>query len=165
MTPSVKKDSSRLKLIQVEFEEHLDHVRQLFQEYAASLNFNLHFQDFDKEFAELPGEYVPPEGCILLALYRGQIAGCVALRRFSKGICEMKRMYVRPEFRGKGIGRLLALAIIKQACRIGYTSMRLDTIPSMKQATALYQSLGFKKIAAYRYNPIEGAMFTELILT
>ena len=153
-----------MEFVHAESEGHLRHVRELFTEYAASLGFNLNFQDFEKELAELPGEYAPPEGCLLLAIYDTRIAGCVALRKIAHGICEMKRLYVRPEYRGEGIGRGLAKAIIKEAHKIGYTRMRLDTVPAMKEAIALYRSLGFRSTEPYRYNPLEGAMFMELRL-
>lgn len=153
-----------VKFVHAESEEHLGYLRELFREYATSLGFDLSFQDFERELAELPGEYVPPDGCLLLAFYEKQIAGCVALRMISEGICEMKRLYVRSGFRGKGIGRGLAVAIIEEARKIGYTRMRLDTLPSMKETIPLYRSLGFKNIEPYRYNPIEGTMFMELIL-
>jgi ribosomal protein S18 acetylase RimI-like enzyme len=157
-------NDSHIKIMQVESEEQLVHIRELFKEYAQSLGFDLDFQNFEKEFSELPGEYVPPHGCLFLAFYGKKIAGCVALRPFSKGICEMKRLYVRPEFRGKGIGKRLSTIIIKRAREIGYQAMRLDTIPTMKEANALYKMLGFKEIAPYRYNPIHGALFFELQL-
>jgi len=153
-----------LKFVQVESEEDLSHVGELFKEYAESLGFDLCFQDFKKELEELPGEYAPPEGCLLLAIYKTQVVGCVALKKLSEDISEMKRMYVKPGFRGKGIGRELAVAIIQEARKIGYKRMRLDTVPSMKEAIALYRSLGFKEIEPYRYNPIEGAVFMELDL-
>jgi ribosomal protein S18 acetylase RimI-like enzyme len=136
-------------------------VRDLFKN---TLGINLDFQDFDGELKELPGEYAPPYGCLLLAEYEKQTAGCVALREFAQCICEMKRLHVRPEFRGKGIGRALILAVIEEAQRIGYARMRLDTLPSMKEAITLYRSLGFKEIEPYRYNPVKGAIFMELDL-
>ncbi len=153
-----------VKLLQVNSEEHLVQVRKLFEEYAKSLDFDLCFQNFDKELAELPGEYAPPDGCLLLAKYQDKIAGCVALRKIEQGICEMKRLYVRTEFRGKGIGKDLATAIIQKARKIGYTRMRLDTVPSMKEAIELYRLLGFKEIKPYRHNPVNGAKFMELKL-
>jgi putative acetyltransferase len=140
-------------------------ARELFLEYAQSLGFSLCFQDFDKELAGLPGDYAPPEGRLMLAEYEGQLACCVALHRIEPGICEMKRLYVRPQFRGKGLGRALAECIIAEARQIGYRRMRLDTVePVMKDAVAMYRKLGFKKIAPYRSNPIAGAMYMELEL-
>jgi ribosomal protein S18 acetylase RimI-like enzyme len=153
-----------IQLIQLESKQDLKVIRELFEEYAKSLGFDLDFQDFKKELAELPGDYALPEGCMLLARYETKIAGCVALRKIDENICEMKRLYVRPEFRGKGIGKELSVAIIEKAHEIGYKSMRLDTVPSMKKARALYRSLGFKEIQPYRYNPIQGAVFMELDL-
>ena len=153
-----------LRIIPAKPEQDLELIRELFKEYASSLGFDLDFQDFKTELANLPGDYAPPDGCILLAKDKEQIAGCVALRKMGEDICEMKRLYVRPEFRGKGIGRKLSVAIIDKARDIGYKYMRLDTVPAMKQAIALYRSLGFKEIKPYRYNPIEGATFMELTL-
>jgi len=151
-------------VVQVESAGELEQVRRLFLEYAASLGFDLCFQGFDAELAGLPGEYAPPDGRLLLALSEGQPAGCVALRRIGDGICEMKRLYVRPAFRGQGLGRGQAVAIMDEARKIGYARMRLDTVPSMKEAIALYRDLGFKPIEPYRENPIEGALFMELAL-
>jgi len=115
--------------------------------------------------AEFPGEYAPPDGRFLLAQEGEKTTGCVALRKISQGVCEMKRLYVRPEFRKNGIGGNLARVIIKEAREIGYKHMRLDTVPFMKEAIALYLSLDFKEIESYRYNPIEGAKFMELDLS
>ena len=153
-----------LSVKQISSRQEIQHVRELFLEYAASLGFDLDFQDFENELTVLPGEYAPPAGALLLAIEDGQIAGCVALRKITGNACEMKRLYVRPEFRGKEIGRRLARAIIAEARKSGYSRMRLDTVPSMREATSLYRSLGFKEIGPYRYNPIKGALFMELSL-
>jgi ribosomal protein S18 acetylase RimI-like enzyme len=140
-------------------------ARELFLEYAQSLGFSLCFQNFDKELAGLPGDYAPPEGRLLLAECDGQLAGCVALHKLEHGICEMKRLYLRPQFRGKGLGKTLADRIIAEARHIGYRRMRLDTVePVMKDAVAMYRKLGFQHIAPYRANPIAGAMYMELQL-
>ncbi len=153
-----------LEILKAESSESLEQVRILFREYADSLGFDLDFQNFEEELSNLPGDYAQPSGCLLLAKYKGQIAGCVGLRKLSDSVCEMKRLYVRLQFRDLGIGKTLAQAIIEQARRIGYACMRLDTIPSMEAARALYTSLGFREIDPYRYNPIEGAVFMELEL-
>lgn len=153
---------STSKIIPARSAEDIEHVRRLFVEYAASLGVSLCFQDFDRELAALPGDYAPPAGRLLLAQYDSQIAGCVALRKIDDGVCEMKRLYVRPEFRGKKIGRVLAQAIIAAARPIGYHSMRLDTLPSMKEARALYETLGFRLIRPYYHNPLEGVVYLEL---
>ena len=153
-----------MKLIKVASESDLREARALFIEYASSLGFDLSFQGFDEEIACLPGEYSQPDGCILLAYEDSNVAGCVALRKLADGVCEMKRMYARPTFRGKGIGRALALEVIHIARNSGYERMRLDTMPSMREAIELYRRLGFREIEAYRYNPVEGALFMELLL-
>jgi ribosomal protein S18 acetylase RimI-like enzyme len=153
-----------LKIYKAETEKEIELAKELFIEYADSLGFDLSFQNFEDELANLPGEYAKPTGCLLLAKYQGKAAGCVALRRLSENICEGKRLYVKPEFRGLKIGRKLVEAIIAEAQRMGYKFMRGDTISSMKVANRLYKSLGFKKIEPYRYNPLEGAIFLELKL-
>jgi len=139
-------------------------VRNLFKEYADSLNFELDFQDFREELATLPGKYAPPLGSILVAKQNGETVGCVAVRPLGEEICEMKRLFVKPAHRGRRIGRELALAIIEEAKRLGYKAMRLDTVEAMKEASALYRALGFQPIDAYCYNPLPGAMFFELKL-
>ena len=139
-------------------------IKNLFQEYADSLDFELDFQDFREELEALPGKYAPPLGSILVAKENGETVGCVAVRPLGSEICEMKRLYVKPEHRGKRIGRELALAIIEEAKRLGYKAMRLDTVIAMKEASALYLALGFQSIEAYCYNPLPGAMYFELKL-
>jgi ribosomal protein S18 acetylase RimI-like enzyme len=153
-----------LNIFQVETDEDLQAVKRLFIEYADSLGFDLCFQHFEEELANLPGDYAPPSGCLLLARHNGQAAGCIALRKLSDNISEMKRLYVKPQMRGLKIGRKLVEAVIAEARKIGYTHIRADTIPSMKQARALYVSIGFKEIKPYCRNPIEGAIFIELKL-
>jgi GNAT superfamily N-acetyltransferase len=148
-------------------------ARELFLEYASSLGFSLCFQNFDAELAGLPGDYAPPTGRLLLAEYDGQFAGCGALHQLESNlepnlkpdICEMKRLYLRPQFRGKGIGRKIAERLIAEARAIGYKRMRLDTVgPVMKDAVAMYRKLGFNEIAPYRENPMPGTLYMELAL-
>jgi len=153
-----------VKILPAESRAELNQVRSLLEEYAASLDFDLQFQNFREELAGLPGEYAPPGGCLLLAHEGGRPAGCVALRKIDGEVCEMKRLFVRPAFRQKGVGAALARAIIAEARKRGYSRMRLDTVPSMKEAGALYATLGFRKIPPYRHNPIPGAAFLELRL-
>jgi putative acetyltransferase len=152
-------------LVQVESRAQIAQARELFLEYAQSLGFSLCFQNFDKELTSLPGDYAPPEGRLLLAESEGQLAGCVALHKLEYDICEMKRLYLRPQFRGKGLGRVLADRIIAEARQIGYQRMRLDTVePVMKDAVAMYRRIGFREIAPYCANPIAGALYMELLL-
>ncbi len=153
-----------LDVIRPIFPEDLKIVRELFQEYAASLNFDLDFQNFRDEIANLPGEYCEPNGAILLAKLDEEYGGCVALRKIDDIYCEMKRLYVRPHCRGEGIGRELSVRIISIAKEIGYSFMRLDSVSDMRAAIKLYRSLGFYEIEPYRHNPIKGAIFMELKL-
>lgn len=143
----------------------IEHARDLFREYAAWVQIDLCFQNFEKELAELPGNYAPPDGELLLAFHNGQLAGCVAVRKLGEGVCEMKRLFVRETFRGQGIGRNLIESVIRTAIEISYERMRLDTLPpQMNDAIALYQSFGFKEIEPYYENPVPGAKFMELSL-
>ncbi len=154
-----------MKLIQARSAEEVQQARQLFEEYATWLGINLCFQNFDRELAELPGDYSPPTGRLFLASENDQTAGCVAMRKIGEGTCEMKRLYVRPEFRGIGLGRMLTERIIEAARELGYVRVRLDTLPGkMDQAIAMYRSLGFRDIEPYYNNPVEGAAFMELEL-
>ena len=139
-------------------------IRELFAEYAASLGFNLHFQNFDTELATLPGDYAPPRGALLLAFHAGALAGCVGVRPLEGSICEMKRLYIRPGLRGLRIGYRLANEAIAAARHAGFARIRLDTIPSMHEAQALYLRLGFHEIPAYRHNPIPDTRYLELDL-
>jgi ribosomal protein S18 acetylase RimI-like enzyme len=139
-------------------------ARDLFLEYARSLDFSLCFQGFDEELASLPGRYAPPSGRLLLARVDDAVAGCVALRALDDGACEMKRLFVRPAFHRRGLGRALTVALIDEARAIGYAAMRLDTVPAMQAALSLYHSLGFVAIPAYTANPLPGACFLELRL-
>jgi len=152
------------KIFPAQKDKDYEIAKKLLVEYGNSLSFHLSFQNFEEELANLPGDYIQPAGCLLLAVYKEQPVGCVGLRKLSDGVCEMKRLYVKEQFRGLGIGRALVEAVIEQARKIGYNNMRLDTVPSMEVASALYISVGFKKTCAYRYNPIEDAVFMELKL-
>lgn len=154
-----------LQMSQVISADQATQARELFVEYAQSLGFSLCFQNFDKELANLPGDYAPPTGRLLLAEYEGQLVGCVALHKLEPGICEMKRLYLRPQFRGKGLGRVLVDHILAEARQIGYERMRLDSVePVMKDAVGMYRKLGFKEIAPYCANPMAGTLYMELLL-
>ena len=145
--------------------KHIKVIRELFTEYQQWLNFSLCFQGFDQELAALPGKYSPPKGRLYIAHYAGKIAGCIALRPMEeKGVCEMKRLFVREEFRGKGIGRILTERILLDAKEIGYHSMRLDTLQRMESARSLYKKLGFMVIPAYYNNPMDEVVYMELQL-
>jgi putative acetyltransferase len=150
---------------QADLVESIAQVRELFLEYAESLGFSLCFQSFERELAELPGDYAPPDGRLFLLTFQGTPSGCVALHKSASQVGEMKRLYVRPQFRGKGLGKILAERVIAEARQIGYKELRLDTVePLMRTAVALYRSLGFREIPPYRPNPIEGALYMELVL-
>jgi carbonic anhydrase len=156
---------SEFELLEAQTLEDIGHVRRLFRAYAAWLEVDLCFQDFEREVAELPGCYAPPAGRLLIARVGGEVVGCVGLRPLQIGVCEMKRLWVEPGFAGYGIGRALAQAIIDAARQIGYQRMRLDTIPArMPAAQHLYAALGFREIPAYYHNPLTGVVMLELEL-
>jgi ribosomal protein S18 acetylase RimI-like enzyme len=156
---------SGVELVQAASPEQIEQARALFLEYAESLSFSLCFQSFDEELKNLPGAYAPPSGRLLLANCEGQLAGCIALRLLEPKICEMKRLYVGPAYRGKGVGRMLVDGIIAQARCIGYERMRLDSVAAeMQDAIALYRRRGFREIAPYRTNPMAGVIYLELAL-
>jgi ribosomal protein S18 acetylase RimI-like enzyme len=144
--------------------KEIEDIKILFREYELYLNVDLCFQGFDEEISALPGKYLPPGGELLTAVDAKKVLGCVGLRKLDKGVCEMKRLFVRPEARGIGLGKKLALNIIAKARELGYFSMKLDTLDSLKKAVSLYESLGFKRIEPYYKNPLPGALYWELKL-
>jgi putative acetyltransferase len=155
----------RFHIEQVTTSAHVKAAHDLFLEYANSLGFSLCFQNFDHELRTLPGDYAPPHGRLLLAYLNDAPVGCVALHAYESDVCEMKRLYVRPEARGHALGRLLVEHLIKEARAIGYKRMRLDTVePIMTKAVLLYRDMGFEEIHAYRENPMEGTLYFELKL-
>ena len=160
------KDQHDFSLTQAETSADIDEARTLFKQYEASLGISLCFQSFEQELANLPGNYAPPSGRLLLARIGGDVTGCIALRRMDDGACEMKRLYLRPEFRGTGLGAKMVEAILEEARQIGYSKMRLDTLPGrMDKAITLYRSIGFKEISPYYNNPSSEALYMELDLT
>lgn len=153
------------EIIQVTTKAHINESKTLFLEYSNWLGELFCFQGFDEELAALPGKYAPPEGRLYLVISRGAPAGCIAMRKIADGICEMKRLYLRPGARGLGIGKKLVELVISDAKNIGYNKMRLDTLPDkMKEAQKLYKSTGFYEIKPYYNNPIEGVVYMELEL-
>ncbi len=156
---------SATRIVHANSRAMVDAVRGLMREYGDSLGVDLSFQDFERELFSLPGDYAPPRGTLLLALAADEPIGCVAMRPLEQGFCEMKRLYVRPEWRATGLGRRLAEAIIEEARRAGHRFMRLDTLPTMSAARKLYAALGFLPIAPYCDNPIAGTAFLQLDLT
>jgi putative acetyltransferase len=144
--------------------EEIAQTRELFREYGATPDFCVCFKGFDEEIQSLPGMYATPEGRLLLAHVDGEGAGCIGLRRMEPGFCEVRRLYVRPKFRGRRLGRALAEAILVEARAAGYHTARLGTLPVMKEAIALYQSLGFVSVTPYKANALDGAIYMELAL-
>lgn len=153
-----------IRLVAADSVTLLSQARGLFLEYQQAIGIDLSFQGFGEELATLPGKYAPPAGRLVLALAGDTAAGCVALRPLELGVCEMKRLYVRPPFRARGLGRRLSKEIISTARQVGYTRMRLDTLASMREAVALYHSLGFREVVPYCPNPIAAALYFELDL-
>jgi GNAT superfamily N-acetyltransferase len=160
-----RRPSRRIEVRPAAGRRELGLARRLIEEYVRSLEIDLRFQGIDHELGSFPGSYAPPRGRLLVARVGGRPAGCVAVRAFSARTCEMKRLYVRPRFRGVGVGRRLAVASLRAARSAGYRRMRLDTLGSMAAAMTLYRSLGFREIGPYRYNPEPGARYFELELT
>jgi GNAT superfamily N-acetyltransferase len=153
-----------MQIKQAKSPSEIEQVRRLFREYETFLDEDLCFQSFEEELAGLPGKYALPSGALLIAVHRGRTVGCVGVRELGSGVCEMKRLFVRPEARGLGVGRKLAAEIIAVARSLGYSLMRLDTLDRLTEAMRLYQSLGFRKTAPYYSNPLPGVVYLELVL-
>ena len=151
--------SSPLELVRVDSSDLWEIARRLVLEYAESLAIDLSFQDFERELADLSTQYGPPTGCFVIARSDGVALGCGGIRRISDATCEMKRLYVTPAGRHRGIGKKLIECLIQEAAQIGYAEVVLDTLPTMTSAQRLYESLGFERIAAYRFNPIPGTTY------
>lgn len=160
--------TSSIRIIEAKTQQELAIVREIMREYAASLNVDLCFQNFEQELAQLPGQYAPPQGVLLLAYVINQPSGVVALQPRAEvdheNACEMKRLYVRKSARGVGLGRVLAERVLDTARAMGYKTMLLDTLDEMEAARGLYESLGFEEIPPYYYNPIPGAHYLKVAL-
>jgi putative acetyltransferase len=161
-------DAPEIRLLTPDTPELFAATREIFREYARSLDVDLCFQHFEEELASLPGAYVPPGGCLLLVFVDSALAGCGALRALADAdyanACEMKRLYVRPAFRRFGLGRVVAQALLDEAQRAGYSEVLLDTLSDMEAARGLYASLGFEEIPPYYFNPIPGAHYLKATL-
>jgi putative acetyltransferase len=161
-------DTPEIRLVTPDTPELIAATREIFREYAQSLDVDLCFQNFEAELAGLPGDYAPPSGCLTLAFVDSALAGCGALRPMAEGdypnACEMKRLFVRPAFRRFGLGRILVQALLDEAQRAGYSDVLLDTLDDMEAARGLYSSLGFEEIPPYYYNPIPGAHYLKAAL-
>jgi len=155
---------TKIRIIRAQSPDQIDEVRRLFREYERFLGVDLCFQSFEEELAGLPGQYGPPDGVLLMATDGRQSAGCVALRKVENGICEMKRLYLRPQYRARGVGRLLAERILSEATALGYSVMRLDTLDKLKAAMGLYEVMGFRRRDPYYGNPLPGVVYWELDL-
>lgn len=153
-----------MRLVVAESPDHWRQVRQFVEEYAASLDVDLSFQNIGHEVEHLDSEYAAPAGAFFLADENGTYVGCIGLRRFAEGVGEIKRLYVSPAGRGKGVGRVLVEGVVALARELGYTRLVLDTLPQMKAAQQLYASLGFTPTAPYRYNPVPGTAYLEMML-
>lgn len=153
-----------LDIIQATTPGQLEQARSLIREYTDGLGIDLSFQELEQELADFPGAYAPPSGCLLLAVDGSEAAGCIGIRELEPGTCEMKRLYIRPAWRGHGLGRRLVEAALEQARAMGYSAMCLDTLPEMQSAIRLYQSFGFQRTEPYYANPIPGALFFKLRL-
>lgn len=160
----MEKSDAGIALRSPESQADFDIVRSLFREYEKAIGIDLCFQDFEAELAGLPGRYAPPDGRLYVAYFDGNVAGCVGIRKLTDGICEMKRLYVRPRFRGRRIGRILAQKTVDAAREAGYEVMRLDTLNTMVEAITLYESIGFARAEAYYDNPHPDAVYMELKL-
>ncbi|HEX6704355.1 MAG TPA: GNAT family N-acetyltransferase [Albitalea sp.] len=161
-------DAPQIRLVVPDTPELIAATREVFREYAHSLDVDLCFQNFEAELAGLPGEYAPPGGHLVLAFVDSELAGCGALRSFREGdyanACEMKRLFVRPAFRRFGLGRVIAQALLDEAQQAGYSEVLLDTLDDMEAARGLYATLGFEEIPPYYYNPIPGAHYLKVTL-